>query len=127
MAKTACRIPLPTAREFEILKIVWQLKAAKGRDVYEAISEQRRIAYSTVMTILKILERKGMVRTLRPKGRVLVYQATHTQERVSKEMVHEFVGRVFSGSPESLVLLLIDESDLSLEERRKVKRIIETT
>ncbi len=118
-------ITLPTRRELEIIKIVWLLKTATVRDVYETLREQRRIAYSTVMTMMRIMERKGLLRKWE-EGRAYVYKATHTQKRVIKEMVREFVDRVFSGSPEALLARLIDESDLSLEEQRKVKRIVET-
>ena len=124
MANTATSIPLPTRQELEILKILWHLKTATVRDVYEAFREQRRIAYTTVMTMLNIMERKGMVRKWQ-EGRAYVYKPTDTRERVSKKMVHEFVDRVFDGSPETLVLHLIDETDLSLEEQNKLKRMIQ--
>ncbi len=66
-----------------------------------------------------------MVRRAQPKGRAFAYKATHTQERVIKEMLREFVGRVFNGSPEALVACLIDDCGLSLEEQKRIKRIIQ--
>ncbi len=125
MAKTARRIPLPTPFELTIIRIVWSLKTATVRDVYETLREQRRIAYTTVMTMMKIMEGKGQLLKWQ-EGRAYVYKATHTRERVIKEMVREFVDRVFNGTPEALLAHLIDESDLSLEEQRKIKGIIGT-
>ncbi len=109
MAKTSRRIPLPTPFELTIIKIVWSLKTATVRDVYEAITEQRRIAYTTVTRMMKIMERKGLVRRAQSARRAFVYKATHTQERVINAMVHEFVDRVFEGSPQALVACLIDD------------------
>ena len=118
MAKTVLRVRPPT-------KIVWELKTATVRGIYETLRERRRIAYTTVMTMMKIMEGKGQLKKSQA-GRPYVYKATHKRERVIKEMVREFVDRVFKGAPEALLAHLIDESDLSLEEQRKVKRIIET-
>ncbi len=106
MAETAQKIPLPTPGELEMLKLVWNMKTSTVRDIYEAIREYRKIAYTTVMTMLRIMERKGMVRRTRPVGRAFVYTPTNTQEQVIKEMVCEFVDRVFNNSPEALVGLL---------------------
>ncbi len=125
MAKTVRRVRPPTPFELEILKIVWELKTATVRGIYETLRERRRIAYTTVMTMMKIMEGKGQLKKSQA-GRPYVYKATHKRERVIKEMVREFVDRVFKGAPEALLAHLIDESDLSLEEQRKVKRIIET-
>ena len=125
MVNTARKVPLPTHQEFVILKIVWELKTATVRNIYEAIREERRIAYTTVMTMMKIMEGKGQLQKSQA-GRAYVYKATHTRERVIKEMVEEFVDRVFNGTPEALLAHLIDESDLSLEEQRKIKGIIGT-
>ena len=124
MAKTVRRIRPPTPFELEILKIVWELKTATVRDIYETLRERRKIAYTTVMTMMKIMEGKGQLKKSQA-GRAYVYRATHTRERVIKEMVKEFVDRVFNGTPEALLAHLIDESDLSLEEQRKIKRMIE--
>ncbi len=124
MAKTARSIPLPTPFELTIIKIVWSLKTATVRDVYEAITEQRRIAYTTVMTMMGIMARKGLLRKWQ-EGRPFVYEAVHPKDRVIKAMVQEFVDRVFDGRPEALVSHLIDESDLSLEEQRKIKPMIQ--
>ncbi len=125
MAKTVHRMRPPTPFELEILKIVWELKTATVRDIYETLREQRRLAYTTVMTMMKIMEGKGQLQKSQA-GRAYVYKPTHKRERVIKEMVEEFVDRVFNGTPEALLAHLIDESDLSLEEQRKIKGIIGT-
>ena len=54
--------PVLTDQELEIMKVIWDLGSATVRDVYEAILERRKIAYTTVMTMMKILEQKGHLR-----------------------------------------------------------------
>ncbi len=116
---------LPTRQELEIIKIVWKLKTATVRNVYETLREERRIAYTTVMTMMRIMEGKGQLLKWQ-EGRAYVYKPTHPKGQIIKEMVEEFVDRVFNGTPEALLAHLIDESDLSLEEQRKIKGIIGT-
>ena len=120
MAKTARRIPLPTPFELGILTIVWELKTATVRDVYETLREQRKIAYTTVMTMMKIMEGKGQLKKSQA-GRAYVYKPTHSRERVLKAMIREFVERVFNGSPEALVACLIDDCASLWKSRRKSK------
>ncbi len=120
MAKTVRRVRPPTPFELEILKIVWELKTATVRDIYETLRERRKIAYTTVMTMMGIMERKGILRKWQ-EGRAYVYKPTHSRERVLKAMVREFVERVFNGSPEALVACLIDDCASLWKSRRRSK------
>ena len=104
-----------TALELEIMKIVWQLKSATVHDVYESLLERRRIAYTTVMTIMKILEQKQYLKR-RLEERAYVYQATRSSKQVIKGMVREFVNRVFDGSARPLLAHLVEDRSLSAEE-----------
>ena len=58
-----------TPQELEIMKLVWERDSATVRDVYEALLERRKIAYTTVMTMMKILETKGYLKKRRPEHR----------------------------------------------------------
>ena len=113
-----------TRRELEIIKIVWNLQTATVREVYETLRERRRIAYTTVLTMMRIMEGKGQLLKWQ-KGRAYVYKSTHPKGQIIKEMVKEFVERVFNGSAEALLTHLIDDSDRSLEDQQKIKRMIE--
>jgi BlaI family transcriptional regulator, penicillinase repressor len=57
-----------TEQELEIMKIVWQRDSATVRDVYEALLEHRKVAYTTVMTMMKILEQKKYLKKTWPTG-----------------------------------------------------------
>ena len=116
--------PVPTEQELEILKIVWRLKRATVREVYETLLERRRIAYTTVMTMMNILERKGHLRKQR-EAKAYVYAATRPQRQVVGKMVREFVDRVFNGSASPLLVHLVEDRKLSEDERRELRRALE--
>jgi len=113
-----------TPQELEIMKIVWRTGRASVRDVYEAMREKRAVAYTTVMTMMKVLERKGHLRAQR-EGRAHVYTAVRPQQRVLRDMVREFLGRVFNGSAEPLVQHLLRDGQLSEAELRDILRRLE--
>ncbi len=105
------------------MKIVWGQRAVTVRDVYEALLARRRIAYTTVMTMMNILEEKGHLRK-RGEQRAYVYQAARSKAQVIKGMVREFVNRVFDGSAEPLLVHLVKDRRLSAKEREELARLI---
>jgi BlaI family penicillinase repressor len=110
-----------TGQELEIMKQVWRLESATVRQVYEALLEHRRIAYTTVMTMMNILEQKGFLKK-RQDDRAYVYSPAQPQKQVVGSMVREFVNRVFNGSAEPLLLHLVEDRHLTekdLDELRK--------
>jgi predicted transcriptional regulator len=115
--------PTLTEQELEIMKIVWDRKAATVRDVYEALRERRKIAYTTVMTMMNILEQKKHLKKRRTE-RAYVYEATRPRHQVIKGMVREFVGRVFDGSARPLLVHLVEDRRLSEKDLREIRRAI---
>src|SRR5262252_10104410 len=111
-----------TPQELEIMKVVWASGAATVRDVYEALLERRKIAYTTVMTMMNILEQKGYLKKAQ-KDRAYVYQATRPQKQVIRGMVREFVDRVFNGSAEPLLLHLVEDQRLSEKDIEEIRRM----
>ena len=104
------------------MKIVWERDSATVRDVYEALLERRKVAYTTVMTMMKILEQKKYLKkTL--ADRAYVYRPTQPKRQVVGDMVRDFVDRVFNGSAEPLLLHLVEEHDLSPEELEEIARL----
>jgi BlaI family transcriptional regulator, penicillinase repressor len=113
----------PTPQELEILKVVWERGPATVRDVYEALRARRRIAYTTVLTMMNVLERKGHLRK-RPEGRSFRYQPTRPRAQVLRAMVREFVARVFGGSAQPLLVHLVEDRRVSDEDLRELARRI---
>ena len=112
-----------TPQELELMKIVWQKHQATVRDVYETLLEHRKIAYTTVMTMMRVLEKKGYVKTHR-LNRAYVYRPTRPERQVQRSMVREFVDRVFNGSAQPLLVHLVEDRRLSPEELEELERLI---
>jgi predicted transcriptional regulator len=115
------KTPLPAEQELEILKIVWERGDATVRDVYEELRTRRQVAYTTVMTMMRILERKGHLKVSRA-GRAFVYRPARSRQRVVAAMVAEFVDRVFGGSAEPLIQHLVRDRHLSEDDLRHIAR-----
>lgn len=105
------------------MKIVWRLGRPTVRDVYEALRESRRIAYTTVMTMMNILETKGYLRKEK-EDRAYRYRSIRPERAVIGSMVREFVGRVFDGASRPLLVHLVKDKRLSAEERETLLRLI---
>ena len=116
------RKPILTEQELEIMKIVWDLERATVRDVYETILKQRRIAYTTVMTMMKILETKGYLKKSQ-EDRAYVYRPSQPKQSVIRGMVRDFVNRVFNGSAEPLLVHLVEEKGLTDKELAEIARL----
>ncbi len=114
-----------TTQELEIMKVVWELRQATVRGVYEKLREQRPIAYTTVMTMMNIMEQKGFLKKLPAEGRAYVYQSARPRKQVIRSMVRDFVDRVFNGSAEPLVVHLVKDRQLSEKELKEIARLIE--
>jgi BlaI family transcriptional regulator, penicillinase repressor len=117
------RKPVLTVQELEIMKIVWRSGASTVRGVYEDLLDRRKIAYTTVMTMMNILEQKGYLKKTQ-KDRAYVYQATRPQKQVIRGMVREFVDRVFNGSAEPLLLHLVEDRRLSESDLDEIRRLL---
>jgi len=116
------KTPTLTEQELEIMKVIWERDRATVRDVYEALLERRKIAYTTVMTMMNILEQKKYLRKS-AEDRAYIYRPAKPKKQVIKGMVREFVDRVFNGSAEPLLVHLVEEHDLSPEELDEIARI----
>ncbi len=106
------------------MKIVWQRGSVTVRDVYEALLERRKVAYTTVMTMMNILERKKHLKKTRA-DRAHVYAPTRPQGQVVRGMVREFLGRVFNGAAEPLLVHLVEDRKLTAADLDELRRLIE--
>jgi BlaI family penicillinase repressor len=113
--------PVLTDQELEIMKVVWDRETATVRDVYETLRAQRQVAYTTVMTMMRIMERKGHLKVSRA-DRAYVYRPARPRQRVLGEMVQEFVDRVFGGATEPLVQHLLRDRRLTEDDLREIAR-----
>jgi BlaI family penicillinase repressor len=116
--------PTLTPQELAIMKVVWAKKRATVRQVYETLREKRSIAYTTVMTMMKILEDKGYLKKALVE-RAHVYQPVKPRQQVIGAMVRDFLDRVFDGVPDRLLVHLAKDGGLTDKQKRIVNQLIE--
>jgi predicted transcriptional regulator len=115
--------PKLTDAELEIMHVVWELDDATVREVHERLNQRRTLAYTTVMTMMNILEEKGHL-TRHKQGRAYRYEPVRPKSQVISGMVDDFVGKVFEGSARPLVLGLVKERKLSKKDLEEIARMI---
>ena len=106
------------------MKVVWRKGTATVRDVYEELREERAIAYTTVMTMMRILEDKGYLKKT-AADRAHVYRPARPRQQVLGAMVRDFLDRVFDGASDGLLLHLAKDNKLTEKQRRLVRQLIE--
>ena len=115
--------PVLTDQELEIMKVVWQRDSVTVRDVYEELLTRRKIAYTTVMTMMGILEQKGHLKKSADE-RAYVYSPAQPQREVVGNMVRDFVRRVFNGSAKPLLVHLVENKNISKEELDEISKLL---
>ena len=106
------------------MKVVWRLDRATVRDVYQALRAKREIAYTTVMTMMRILEDKGYLEKTRV-DRAYEYRPTRPRQQVLGAMLRDFIDRVFDGAAAPLLVHLARDTRLTREEKEKIRRLAE--
>jgi BlaI family transcriptional regulator, penicillinase repressor len=111
-----------TACEAEVMNVVWSQSPVTVQDVVDAIP--RQLAYTTVMTTMKILEDKGFIARGRKRGRAYTYNALVSCESASSTTASEMANRFFDGSVKSLVLSLIKTRQITQQDLAELRDAI---
>jgi len=106
------------------MKVIWPRGQATVREVYDELRDRRAVAYTTVQTMMNILEAKGHLKR-EPGEKAHVYAPVRPQQVVVRSMVREFVNRVFDGSARPLLVHLLKEKGLSERERRELQKLLD--
>jgi predicted transcriptional regulator len=112
-----------TDAELELMTILWRRGEANVADVIDGLPPGRRLAYTSVSTILRILEGKGVVAT-RKEGRGHIYVPLLSRSEYEARAVRDVVDRVFQGVPVAMVRQLLDNVELSAEDLREVRKLL---
>ncbi len=110
--------------EMEVLQHVWDLERATVAEVHERILEDRKVAYTTVMTVMKKLAEKGYL-GVDDSEQTYVYAAARPADEVRASLVDDLVEKVFRGSPTALVQALVRRESLSDDDREEIKRLVD--
>ena len=104
-----------------IMAVLWSRGEATTADVHEALRDARGLAFTTIATMLRKMEDKGVV-AHRAEGRQFVYRPTVSEDQVRRSMVGELVERLFAGDPKALVAHLVSENEIDAAELDELRR-----
>ena len=105
------------------MNVLWQQGSATVHEVLAALGARSAPAYNSVLTIIRILEKKGFVKHVKDK-RAHVYSALVNREKATRFEVGHLVRRFFANSEESLVLNILEEKGIDAEEMERLRRLL---
>ena len=111
-----------TSREMDVMNVLWRLGSGTVSEVLEGLADD--LAYTTVLTILRTLEKKGHLRH-RAEGRAHRYLPLVGREEAQESAVRRMVGKLFAGSPELLMAQLLSERGLTEEQLRRLRALVD--
>ncbi len=111
--------------ELEVLKALWERRRATVRQLLNQLHEQgRRVAYTTVLTVLTRLEQKGVVKSDK-SGMAYVYRPTVSRAKITKSRLGSLIEQLYDGAAGPLVLQLVREQQLTSDEIATLHRLID--
>ena len=105
--------------QLRIMKVLWDRGEASVAEVLEGLGDRRNLAYTTVATMLRKMETRGLV-SHRSEGRSFIYTPAYSREQVTAR----FLNKVFDGAMDQLVLSLLEASDASADELKDLEKLI---
>ncbi|MDX2031580.1 MAG: BlaI/MecI/CopY family transcriptional regulator [Blastocatellia bacterium] len=115
--------PTLTEVELELMDVLWEKGAATVSEIVDSLPDAR-LAYSSVLTMMRILEQKGYV-SHEKEGRAFIYRPVVDRQQAQKSVLGYLLKRFFDNSPELLVVNLLEHEDVTPAEVKRMKRMIE--
>ena len=113
-----------TEAELRIMQVLWEKNSATVQQVLEALPTSKPLAYNSVLTIVRILEKKGYVRHVKD-GRAHVYLPLIDQKEAKQSEIGHLVSRFFQNSRELLVLNILEDSGLDADELKRLRQLLD--
>lgn len=113
-----------TEVELELMNAVWALGACTVKDVQKTVSKERELAYTSVATIMKILEQKGVLSSSKD-DRAHTYKPLVSREEYEGLSLRHLANNLFHGNPSSMVMRLLNEGELSSGELKAIRKILD--
>jgi BlaI family penicillinase repressor len=123
--KRDLEVILLTRQELQIMKVVWERGSATVKEVCEVMSRNKPTAYTTILTLMGILEDKGALSHVRA-GRAYVYKPLLSRHQATRNQVRDVVARFFDGQPEKLIANLLDNETMAPEQLVGVKSLLDS-
>jgi len=116
--------PTLTEAELRIMEVLWQKGAGTVQQVLDWLPAKPALAYNSVLTTVRILEKKGYVEHVKD-GRAHVYQALLGRKQASQSEIRHLINRFFGDSHEELVLNILEERGLDADEIRRLQQMLQ--
>jgi len=113
----------PTELELEILKISWRQGPATVRQVRDQLNKLRPLAYTSVMTVMNIMVKKGYLQRSK-QGVSYVYRSRISRQTSTRRMLSDLVDRVFDGSASAVMLNLLETADIDQSDLQELHELI---
>jgi BlaI family transcriptional regulator, penicillinase repressor len=113
-----------TEAELRIMNVLWDRGSATVHEVLEALPAKPALAYNSILTIIRILEKKGYVKHLKDK-RAHVFMPQVDRKDATRFEVRHLVSRFFGNSREQLVLNVLEETSIDAEELDRLRQLLE--
>lgn len=117
------RSPALTDAEARVMAVLWKHQTASVADVVAALKKKRAVTYSTVQTMLRILEAKGYV-AHEKAGRAFIYRPLVDERQARRRALRHLMTRLFNGSPSLLVLNVLEDEQIDADELERLKEIL---
>ena len=114
----------PTEAELEILRVLWTKGSATVRDIFDVLSQERPMGYTTVLKTMQIMLDKGLV-SRTEEGKAHIYAAAMREEAMQGQLLQDLSDKLFSGSPALLAMHALSMQPASDEEIQLIKALIE--
>ena len=114
----------PSELELQVLSLLWQQGPCTARRVQELLPDGKSRAYTTVLTVMQVMEKKGLVSHTRD-GLTHVYKPAVSKRQVMRPMLRGLVQRVFGGSTSAAVQQLLDETRVTDEDVAKIREMLD--
>ena len=115
-----------TEAELRIMQVLWQMEVGTVQQILDALPAQPALAYNTVLTTIRILERKGYVGHDKD-GRAHVFRPTVEREEASRSEIRHLVNRFFRNSHEDLVLNILEDRGIAPQELERLRKMLEAS
>jgi BlaI family transcriptional regulator, penicillinase repressor len=113
-----------TRQELQIMKVIWERGVATVKDVCDCMSQKKAVAYTTILTLMGILEEKGALIHSR-SGRAYVYKPLLSRQQATRNQVHDILTRFFDGNPEQLIANVLENEIKEPEQLGSVRDLLE--
>jgi predicted transcriptional regulator len=117
-------MPRPTDAELAILRVLWNRGPSTVRQVFEVLSEERDLGYTTALKMLQIMAEKGLVQR-DASGRVHIFSASQTQSQTQRSLLDDLLDKAFGGSSLSLVMQALATRKASRKELSEIRELLD--